>query len=130
MPFCSTFESAGMGERRGATIVELFVVLTIILIMLAFLLPAVQSARERAREMVCKNNLHQINLAIAQFAETHKQLPGPTAPGLTGGWIVEILPFIEQKNLMANIQIGEPILTRRNHSFDPLSFSVAPTGLF
>ncbi len=98
-----------MINRRGLTIVELFVVLAIISIMLALLLPAVQSVRERARETVCKNNVHQINLAIAQFAEAHKQLPRPSPTGQTGGWMVEILPFIEQRNLKDSILIGAPI---------------------
>lgn len=84
-----------MAERRGLTFVELFVVLAIISILLSLLLPAVQSVRERARETVCKNNLHQINLGIAQFAETHNEFPQPSPPGLIGGWMVEILPFVD-----------------------------------
>jgi type II secretory pathway pseudopilin PulG len=105
--FCS--QCMVMINRGGITIVELFVVLAIISIMLALLMPAVQSARERARETVCKNNVRQINLAIAQFAEARKQLPSPSPPGQTGGWMVEILPFIEQHNLKDNILIGVPI---------------------
>ena len=108
-----------MVNRRGVTILELFVVLAVISILLALLLPAVQSARERAREAVCKNNLHQINLATAQFAEVHKRLPRPGTPGLTGGWIVEILPFIEQQNLKSTVVVGTPIADVPESLFQP-----------
>jgi prepilin-type N-terminal cleavage/methylation domain-containing protein len=86
-------------SNRGLSLVELLVVLAIIAVLLGLLLPAVQAARERARETVCKNNLHQLNLALGQFAEVHKQLPPPFRPGKVGGWTVEILPFLEQGNL-------------------------------
>lgn len=110
-----------MGTRVGFTIVELFIVLAITLILLALLLPAVQSARERARETACKNNVYQINLALAQFAEAHEQLPRPSAPGLTGGWMVEILPFIEQQNLKTNVVAGDPIADATKALFRPPS---------
>ena len=108
-----------MVKRRGVTILELIVVLVIISLLLAILLPAVQSARERARETVCKNNLYQINLATAQFAEVHKKLPSSGTPGLTGGWIVDILPFIEQQNLKSTIVAGTPIADVPKSLFHP-----------
>lgn len=98
-----------MNKCRGVTLVELLVVLAVVSALLALLLPAVQSARERAREAVCKNNLHQINLAIARFSQAHKQLPRPCPPGRIGGWMVGILPFIEQQNLKRNIAVGLPV---------------------
>jgi type II secretory pathway pseudopilin PulG len=98
-----------MCQSRGRTIVELIVVLAIVAGLLALLLPAVQSARERSREAVCKNNLRQTELALAQFVEASKQLPAPAPPGLSGGWMVEILPFIEQQNLKEAILVGLPI---------------------
>lgn len=115
----SAFGGMEMSNRRGVTIVELFIVFTIISILLALLLPAVQSARERARETVCKNNLHQINLAVAQFAEVHKRLPRTGIPALTGGWIVEVLPFIEQQNMKATIMVGSPIADTPESLFRP-----------
>lgn len=92
-----------MTSNRGLTLVELLVVLAIITALLGILLPAVQIARERARETVCKNNLHQLNLALANFTEVHKKLPPPFRPGRIGGWTVEVLPFLEQGNLKNTI---------------------------
>lgn len=96
-------------KRCGFSTTELFVVLMIIAIILSLLLPAVQSVRERARELVCKNNIHQINLAVAQFNQVHKQLPMPPSFGHASGWAVEILPFIEQKQLGQSIPSGRPV---------------------
>jgi prepilin-type N-terminal cleavage/methylation domain-containing protein len=115
-----------MCQRRGLTIVELIVVLAIIAGLLALLLPAVQSARERAREAVCKNNLHQTNLALAQFAEANKQLPTPAPPGRIGGWMVELLPFIEQQNLKRDIPVGLPVANARETLFRPPSIYRCP----
>jgi prepilin-type N-terminal cleavage/methylation domain-containing protein len=108
-----------MVQKRGLTLIELLVVLAIISILLALLFPAVQAARERARETVCKNNLFQINLGLAQFAEVHKQLPKQAPQGVIGGWMVDVLPFIEQKNLKANIVLGSPIAKAPKSLFQP-----------
>jgi prepilin-type N-terminal cleavage/methylation domain-containing protein len=96
-------------SQIGVTLVELIVVLAIIGTLLALLLPAVQAARERARETVCKNNLHQLNLGIVGYYEIHKKLPAPSQPGLIGGWTIEVLPFVEQKTLGESIQSGSAL---------------------
>ena len=98
-----------MNSRSGLTLVELLVVLAIIATLLGLLFPAVQIARARARETVCKNNVHQINLAVVQFQEIHKKLPRAGRVGKIGGWIVDVLPFIEQQNLHSTISQGTDI---------------------
>jgi len=100
--------------RRGFTLVELLVVIAIIGILVALLLPAVQSAREAARRTQCTNNMKQIGLGIHNFHDVKKILPPGNIQGnnLTGahktlgiptgvkhGWSIFILPFIEQQNI-------------------------------
>jgi type II secretory pathway pseudopilin PulG len=100
-----------VSKRTGASLLETLVVLAIMGLLLGLLLPAVQAARRKALETVCKNNLHQINLAIAQYAEANKRLPGPGSNGLIGGWTIDVLPYLDQKNLWDRTTPGNPIVT-------------------
>ena len=89
--------------RSGFTLVELLVVIAIIGVLVALLLPAVQSAREAARRMQCANNLKQISLAVHAYHDTHKLLPpASTNAALSGSTgFAAILPHLEQANLFA-----------------------------
>jgi len=99
-------KGAAVSDRRALTLVEVLVVFAILACLIGLLLPAVQASREKARETVCRNNLHQLNLAVAHYAEAHKRLPAPNPSGLVGGWTIEILPFLEETNLRDEIQSG------------------------
>jgi prepilin-type N-terminal cleavage/methylation domain-containing protein len=94
--------------RRGPgfTLVELLVVIAIIGILVALLLPAVQQARESARRTDCKSKLRQLGVALHNYHGSHSAFPaGCTETSLnTGnaqawGWIVLLLPFLEQEGL-------------------------------
>ncbi len=96
---------------RGFTLVELLVVIAIIGVLVALLLPAVQSAREAARRMQCANNVRQLGLAVLNYEQSQNSLPygtlmsraydEGTAPHLStrSSWSVAILPFVELNTL-------------------------------
>jgi prepilin-type N-terminal cleavage/methylation domain-containing protein/prepilin-type processing-associated H-X9-DG protein len=92
---------------RGFTLVELLVVITIIGILIALLLPAVQAAREAARRMQCTNNLKQQALAIHLYHDALGSFPGSFvwAEKQWGGWGwgAKILPYVEATNIAEKI---------------------------
>ena len=97
-----------IASRRGFTLVELLVVVTIIALLIALLLPAVQMAREAARRMQCGNNLKQLGLATMGYEQAHGTLPagsnlyddsGEWNAIYRGGIHLRLLPFLEQQPL-------------------------------
>ena len=85
--------------KRGFTLVELLVVIAIIGVLVALLLPAVQSAREAARRSQCISNLKQVGLAMHNYEDTNGRLPVGAYGCCWGTWQVSILPYIEQRAL-------------------------------
>jgi prepilin-type N-terminal cleavage/methylation domain-containing protein/prepilin-type processing-associated H-X9-DG protein len=115
--------------RRAFTLVELLVVIAIIGLLIALLLPAVQSTREAARRSACVNNLKQIGLGLHNHLAAQKRFPAGyvgALPGQTGNawdsnnqftwsWGALLLPYVEQQPLF------DRLAPRRRRLYDHIS---------
>jgi prepilin-type N-terminal cleavage/methylation domain-containing protein/prepilin-type processing-associated H-X9-DG protein len=108
-------------RRSAFSLAELLVVMAIISVLVALVLPAVQSAREAARRSTCLSHLHNHAAALAQYHAAHGQLPpgrffgkAPSSPPRgdeedhSWSWAALVLPDVEQGSLYDQLDFSEP----------------------
>jgi prepilin-type N-terminal cleavage/methylation domain-containing protein len=123
-------EGSAMRTRPAFTLVELLVVIAISGVLIALLLPAVQSAREAARRMECASHLRQIGIAMHGYISHHGRLP---ALGSTSQWAFSaqsrVLPYVEESNLRELVDFNQPLMlgTGGRQTINPIQASAAAT---
>jgi prepilin-type N-terminal cleavage/methylation domain-containing protein/prepilin-type processing-associated H-X9-DG protein len=124
-----------MRKRRGFTLIELLVVIAIIAVLIGLLLPAVQKVREAAARISCTNNLHQLGLAMHNYAGDMGRLPPAyrtTVPPAYAGFppyffswsaLAELNPYLEQTNIYKQMDLTQPI-------YMPPTYNISPANQF
>ncbi|MEZ6057318.1 MAG: DUF1559 domain-containing protein [Planctomycetaceae bacterium] len=112
---------------RGFTLIELLVVIAIIAILVALLLPAVQSVREAARRSQCQDHLHNIAVGLHNYEGTHKIFPPGYISSNLFAWGAHLLPAIEQKPLYDQFNFNIPLTN--NTTGSPTNLVLAQTSI-
>jgi prepilin-type N-terminal cleavage/methylation domain-containing protein/prepilin-type processing-associated H-X9-DG protein len=116
---------------RGFTLVELLVVIAIIGILMALIIPAVQSSRETGRKTQCANNLRQQGLAAQAFHVSKKHYP--YSWGDADDWVNwgrSLLPYLEERALYDSWDRGQGYASAANAKClaTPLPLYKCPTS--
>lgn len=127
---------SGAPQRRGFTLVELLVSIAIIAMLVALLLPAVQSARGAARRIACSNNVRQLGLALHNYESANTHFPASWKParnmeGSVDGWSAssQLLPFLEESAIYANVDFDVSYTSNQLPSGLPLGSARVPVLL-
>jgi prepilin-type N-terminal cleavage/methylation domain-containing protein/prepilin-type processing-associated H-X9-DG protein len=110
-------------RARGFTLVELLVVIAIIGILVALLLPAIQSAREAARRAQCMNQLRQWSVAMHTYHDAHNHLPPGASSSPRQTWVPYLWPHVEEGPLASTNDLKQPFYVT------PMTISNSSDGL-
>ncbi|QDT34285.1 DUF1559 domain-containing protein [Thalassoglobus polymorphus] len=118
---------------RGFTVIEFVTVISIIFLLIALLLPAIQKTRDSARSVQCKNNMKQIALALHNYHDAQATFP-PGYISIMGirekslqnewGWGALLLPYLDQTPLFLRINFETGVNISLSNSSDS-----APAGI-
>jgi len=110
-----------MRKRNAFTLVELLVVIAIIGMLLALTLPAVMGSRESANATMCANNMRQLGLGIAMFANDHGgEFPRTFHVGADKSWVFTVAPYMENVDnvrICPNDKDGEIRIVNKGTSY-------------
>jgi prepilin-type N-terminal cleavage/methylation domain-containing protein/prepilin-type processing-associated H-X9-DG protein len=117
-----------MRRNSAFTLVELLVVIAIIGVLVALLLPAVQSAREASRRSSCQNNMRQFGVAMQNYYLSFKVFP-PNSPWWVdgvivfpkdrkGNMLVKLMPYLEERNLFDRLDFHGDIIGQFSKNVD------------
>ena len=124
-PLCRRSDMKRKRKPTSAfTLVELLVVIAIIAILVLLLLPAINALRESARRTQCLNQMSQLISAVHAYEMSHGAYPAgvtdSTGPilnqeqGLHQGWLIALLPFLEESNVYAAIDQQVSVYDKKN----------------
>jgi prepilin-type N-terminal cleavage/methylation domain-containing protein/prepilin-type processing-associated H-X9-DG protein len=121
-------------KRAAFTLLELLVVVAIIGILISLLLAGLMGVREGARRAGCANNLMQIGVALRNYQSAQAALPpgtiepkGPVYSVPQGnhlGWMVQILPYLEQRSAYDRIDFSVGVYDKKNAAVRAMSFDL------
>ncbi len=121
-------------RRHGFTLIEIMIVISIIFILIALLLPAIQATRESARRAQCSSNLMQLGIAMGSYVSTHTVFPpgvvNETGPirnlpdGYHHSWVVQLLPFMGQQNTYHHFDLKKSVYDIANDTVAGIQIAV------
>ncbi len=111
-----TSKGRAFWQRPGFTLIELLVVIAIIGLLVTLLLPAVNAARSAARRTQCQNNMHQLGVALQNYASARNDRLPPGSPGNSlQGLFSYLLPYLEEDVLYRQLDLDGT----RHHAANP-----------